>query len=60
MNWKLFLILPAVTAIGCIQVDSGGTTGGVDVCTGSTMECGDGHDESDNSQTESTVNTANY
>ena len=42
--------------VGCIEV--GGSTSGVDVCTGDTTECGDGHDESttDSSTTTSTTN----
>jgi hypothetical protein len=38
--------------VGCIEV--GGSTSGVDVCTGDTTECGDNHDESDASTTTTT------
>jgi len=37
---------------GCVEV--GQTTGGVEVCTGDTTECGDAHDESDSSTTSTT------
>jgi hypothetical protein len=37
---------------GCVEV--GQTTGGVEVCTGDTTECGDAHDESDSSTTTTT------
>ena len=37
---------------GCVEV--GQTTGGIELCTGDTTECGDNHDESDNSETTTT------
>jgi len=45
------IILIAVLG-GCVEV--GQTTGGVEVCTGDTTECGDAHDESDSSTTSTT------
>ncbi|MDP6081693.1 MAG: hypothetical protein QF435_16670 [Arenicellales bacterium] len=47
--------LVGLTAIGCVEV--GQTTGGVEVCTGDTAECGDNHDESTTTETTTTDTT---
>ena len=48
------VVLFAVVALlgGCVEV--GQTTGGVELCTGDSTECGDNHNESDNSETTTT------
>jgi len=51
----LFLVFSLMFVVtGCVEV--GQTTGGVEVCTGDTTECGDDHNESDNSVSETTTN----
>lgn len=48
------VVLIAVLGLlgGCVEV--GQTTGGLELCTGDTTECGDNHNESDNSETTTT------
>ena len=50
---KIYLLLCSLMFIGCVEV--GQTTGGVELCTGDSTECGDNHDESDNSTTDTTT-----
>ena len=49
----IILTLMFITS-GCVEV--GQTTGGVELCTGDSTECGDNHNESDNSVSETTTN----
>jgi len=52
----LFLVFSLMFVVtGCVEV--GQTTGDVEVCTGDTAECGDGHDESNNNTTNTTDTT---
>ena len=52
--WTTIVGIIAMLALsGCIEV--GQTTGGVELCTGDTTECGDNHDETDNSDSSSTT-----
>jgi hypothetical protein len=56
MNKSYIPIILALMFIttGCVEV--GQTTGGVELCTGDSTECGDNHDESDSSVSETTTN----
>ena len=52
------LYIPTILALmfittGCVEV--GQTTGGIELCTGDSTECGDNHDESDSSVSETTT-----
>ena len=55
MNKSYIPIILAMMFIttGCVEV--GQTTGGVELCTGDSTECGDNHDESDSSVSETTT-----
>jgi hypothetical protein len=50
--FSAIIFFGALFMVGCVEV--GQTTGGVEVCTGDTTECGDNHDESDASTTTTT------
>jgi hypothetical protein len=56
MNKLYILTILALMFIttGCVEV--GQTTGGIELCTGDSTECGDNHDESDSSVSETTTN----